>query len=163
MNHNDWLHWYGCFSEKWGDDLVPESFEHPAKVQPGLSRRIYAHAITRGYIKQGDVVLDPFCGVGCFARHALPHGINFFGVELESKHAAVAYRNFRRWNFQGGWFDHWGWANVIQGDSRSLPARRVDAVVSSPPYADTVNASGEGPGGAGRLAEREKIEADLET
>jgi tRNA G10 N-methylase Trm11 len=78
--------WYGCYKRGWGELMAnPDAFAHPAKVSRGLARRIYEHGLEHDYFKRGDVVLDPFAGVGGFAFHAMRFGMHFIGVELEQR------------------------------------------------------------------------------
>ena len=56
--------WHGCYDDGWQGIIVPEAFSHPAKMACGLTRRIFKHALSEGWIKPGDVVVDPFGGIG---------------------------------------------------------------------------------------------------
>ena len=77
--------WRGLYREGWGKRLRPASFAHPAKNSYGLSMRIYEHALAKGWIELGGIVLDPFAGIGGFALEAMRHGLHFVGVELEQR------------------------------------------------------------------------------
>ena len=77
------MDWFGCYSSGWRNEIVPEAFSHPAKFARGLIRRIYEHALERGYLRESDTVLDPFGGIALGAADALANGLNFVGVELE--------------------------------------------------------------------------------
>lgn len=142
--------WFGLYAESWGDDLHPDAFSHPAKVQPALARRIYEHALDRGYLRPGDTVLDPFAGVAGFARHAMQYGLHYIGVELEPRFVELAARNIARWEAHGRWFVGPGTAVVLQGDSRRLAevVATAGALISSPPFgaAETRDRSSYQPG-----------------
>jgi len=75
--------WFKCYSGGWTNEIVPEAFSHPAKFARGLIRRIYEHALEQGYLREGDMILDPFDGIALGAADALANGLNFVGVELE--------------------------------------------------------------------------------
>ncbi len=77
--------WHKCHGEGWTGIITPESFAHPAKFSRALIRRIYSHAIKRGYIAPGAVCIDPFGGVALGALHAMQNGLHWVGVELEEK------------------------------------------------------------------------------
>lgn len=142
--------WYGCHASGWTDKiLLPDAFAHPAKVAFGLADRIYNHCLEMGYLGPGNVVLDPFFGVGGFAYHALLNGLNVVGVELEEKFANLARANLDRWSRdygagvavldslrERGTLPPYGQAIVLQGDSRYLAQvlREAGGVVSSPPF-----------------------------
>ena len=85
--------WHGCYSDGWKNEITPDAFAHPAKFSRALIRRIYRHALERGYLKPGDVVLDPFAGVALGARDAIQLGINWLGVELEEKFVELGNQN----------------------------------------------------------------------
>ena len=132
--------WHGCYRQGWGTFLPRDAFAHPAKGAYGLAERIYKHCIDAGYFKAGDIVLDPFGGIGGFAFHAMLNGLRWVGVELEEKFCRLGEANFafwkRRWGLEG--------AVMIQGDSRRLGEvlREAGALVSSPPWAAQMNEGG---------------------
>jgi hypothetical protein len=75
--------WHGLYRDGHGDSLSPESYAHPAKVSYALARKIYDHCCEEGWLSAGSVVLDPFAGIGGFAREAMRRGCIFIGIELE--------------------------------------------------------------------------------
>lgn len=133
--------WHGCFDDNWKNLLVPEAFAHPAKYARGLISRIYAHALTEGWLKPGDVVVDPFGGVCCGAYDAMLHGLHWRGCELEPRFVALGQQNLDLWQKRFGHVPDWGTAELVQGDSRQLASLlgQASSVVSSPPYADITN------------------------
>lgn len=144
------IDWYGLYKQQWKDDLVPAAYSHPAKFNRGLIRCIYQHMLKRGYIKPDDWVLDPFAGVACGAYDAILLGLHWRGVELEHGFAGIADDNIALWREKKRFFPHReeGTAVIYQGDSRDLRqglCSKFQALISSPPYEDTVK-SGEGPG-----------------
>ena len=142
--------WHGCYRGGWGRNLVPEAFAHPAKVAFGLSELIFAHMREERWIAPGSVILDPFAGIGGFALQAMLAGCEFIGVELEPKFVTLAEQNITLWNSRyAGRIPGWGSAVILQGDSRRLLAwqfagAKVDGCVSSPPYAGSLDAKGDG-------------------
>jgi len=143
--------WHGLYRERWGDDLVPDAYAHPAKFARALIRRIYKHLLLEGYIKPGDTVMDPFGGVALGALDAMRNGLHWWGNELEEKFVKLGNQNIILWNKRYGslWPDTWGSAVLTQGDSRELAGMRVEGVVSSPPYANRGLGDGDGPGASG--------------
>lgn len=134
--------WYNLYAEGWRNEIVPEAFGHPAKFSRGLIRRIYQHAIERGWLEAGDTVLDPFGGVALGALDAMRNGLRWTGIELEPRFCQLGQQNIDRWNarYARMWPDTWGTAMILQGDSRELASivGRADMVASSPPYASGV-------------------------
>jgi hypothetical protein len=53
--------------------LVAEAYSHPAKVSFALAERIYRHMLAEGWLSPGDVVLDPFGGIGGFLNGLVEH------------------------------------------------------------------------------------------
>lgn len=142
MNVVDWT---GCYDGSWRSaPLVPDAYAHPAKVSFNLAERIYRHMLAEGWLTPGDAVLDPFGGIGGFAFHAALYGMHWTGVELEQRFVDLGNQNLELWrNRYAPHFPGYGTARLLQGDSRRLVEVVTGAagVVSSPPYAATVNQS----------------------
>jgi SAM-dependent methyltransferase len=115
----------------------PESVQHPAKMLPAIVQ----HAV-QTYTRPGGLVLDPMCGIGTTLVEALHLGRAAVGVEYETRWAGLARENIALARAAG--FD--SEAQVYTGDARKLPTLlpdelqgRVDLVVTSPPYGDSVH------------------------
>lgn len=144
--------WKGCYPSDWRKIVVPDAMAHPAKFSSRLIRRIYEHLFDEGWVEMGDRILDPFGGVALGSLHAMEKGLAWTGVELEEKFVDLGMHNISHWNVRYKAMPHWsGLAVLLQGDSRELlkvigrwkvdsGQWAVDGVVSSPPYADSVNA-----------------------
>ena len=48
--------------------------------------------IVNTHTKEGDTIIDPFCGIGCTGAAALINGRNFIGMEYNESRAAVCER-----------------------------------------------------------------------
>jgi modification methylase len=142
---------------------VPESNRHPGKMLPALARRA-----VKEYSEQGDLVVDPMCGIGTTLVEASDLGRRAVGVELEARWARLARRNLDQ--LHAGRAAR-SLALVAEGDARELPrlltmqagglldgehngarpigSGAVDLVLTSPPYAcevaDVNEVSGPGP------------------
>ena len=130
--------WHGCYDDNWNDLIVDEAFAHPAKFAPGLIRRIYRHGFERGYWTEGDLIGDPFGGIGGGGIIGSGMGLRWFGVELEPKFHALAEKNFAKWKHIEPC------PRIVQGDSREF-AKLVGecaAIVTSPPFAQQVSGGG---------------------
>jgi hypothetical protein len=75
--------WIGCYEERWSDFITDEAYAHPAKFAHGLITRIFNEMLRNGMLKKGDVVVDPFGGVGCGGIVAASLGLQWVGCELE--------------------------------------------------------------------------------
>jgi modification methylase len=129
---------------------LPESNRHPAKMLPELARRVI-----ETYSDPGDLVVDPMCGIGTTLVEAAHLGRCAIGVEVAQRWAKLAEANLLHATSQGAS----GRGHVICGDAHelapllashprglpvtspshadvaALPYRRVDLVLTSPPYA----------------------------
>ena len=141
---NDDLIWRRCYDHGWNkNDLVAEAFSHPAKLAKGLGFRIVEHAMANGWIKAGDVCVDPFGGVATGALALMFAGVNYVGCELEPRFVVLAQQNIDLWQRKYGSKQGLGSAQILQGDSRKLSEiiAGADLVCSSPPYAGSEVAS----------------------
>jgi hypothetical protein len=105
----------------------------------GLTLKIFKHALGDGWIKTGDIVVDPFGGIGSTGIVGAHFGLQVICVELEQKFVDLARQNFELHKKSIEMFSHFGtplYPVIIQGDSRKLAEiiEGCDCVVSSPPY-----------------------------
>ena len=75
--------WKNCYEEGWQNVIVPEAFSHPAKMSYGLLKRILDHIKEQGWLKEGQVILDPFGGIGSTGILGAYEGYQVVCVELE--------------------------------------------------------------------------------
>jgi hypothetical protein len=131
--------WAKCYDDPWqaGTDIVRAAFAHPAKMAKGLLSRILTYGLGQGFWRPGEVLGDPFGGIGTTGIMAAYHGLRALLVELEPKFVALAAENFalhrRRWEALGV-----AAPVILQGDSRRFAelVGGVAGVLTSPPYAD---------------------------
>lgn len=105
---------------------------HPGKMPPALAARVITE-----YSREGDLVVDPMCGIGTTlveAARLRRHGV---GVEIEPRWLALAEANISQTLRPD---EHALRPRLHRGDARDLPvmlgplAGEVDLVVVSPPY-----------------------------
>ncbi len=92
--------------------------------------------LVRFFTKSGELVLDPFVGVGSTLKAAAVEGRKGIGVELNKKYVQLARQRLKvELNGEPSTCHD---QKVIQGDARrvipTLPAGSVKLVVTSPPY-----------------------------
>jgi len=133
--------WENCYDGGWKGWIVPEAFSHPAKFSRALIERICDHAMSEGWVKQRDWVIDPFAGVALGGLNAVSSGLNWVGIELEEKFVILGEQNIELWQHELEGWPNLGTARIIQGDSRNLKnvIEKADLVVSSPPYSDSID------------------------
>ncbi len=97
-------------------------FFHPSAMPAKLARCMVnlAQPVT------GDVVLDPFCGTGAMLIEAGLMGCRVVGLDVQWRMVRGSLRNLR----------HFGVAadGVLLADVRHVPVRKVDCIVTDPPY-----------------------------
>lgn len=114
MNELSILDWYGLYNESWRQDIVPDAYNHPAKVKRGLIRQIYRHGLERDYWRPGMVILDPFGGVAGTSLDAMLNGLTWIGIELEPRFVTLAQQNIDLWNGRyGPHFPKWGMSDML--------------------------------------------------
>ena len=67
-----------------------EKTEHPCQFPVGLIERLVL-----GMTNPGDIVFDPFMGVGSAGIAALAHGRKFIGAEIDSKYVKIARKRLK--------------------------------------------------------------------
>jgi DNA modification methylase len=92
--------------------------------------------LVRFFSKAGEMVLDPFVGVGSTLKAAAIEGRQGIGIELNKKYAQLASLRLEK-ELPPELADAHG-QRVIRGDARTviptLPLKSVKLVVTSPPY-----------------------------
>jgi DNA modification methylase len=109
--------------------------EHGATFSTALAERVI-----KMYTTSGDLVLDPFLGVGTTIIAATRLGRNGIGIELYKKFAEIAEEVIR-----GEPTDESLEQKIVCGDSRNLlnwiEPESVQLVFTSPPYANFIQRS----------------------
>lgn len=105
----------------------PERREHLA-ISPRLSKIM----INLAKIKEGQTMIDAFCGIGVILSEALLQGINVVGVDKDKDAISGANKNlewgkFSRENYK-----------IIHGDSRKIKFPKTHAMVSECDLGETI-------------------------
>jgi tRNA (guanine10-N2)-dimethyltransferase len=103
---------------------------HPGVLDPKLSRAF----VNLSRVNRGEIFLDPFCGTGGFLIEAALVGCDVCGMDLDIRMVPGAQRNLNHYGLE---------ANLIHGDARNLPIRRVDGIATDPPYGRGTSTKGE--------------------
>jgi len=97
-------------------------FFHPSAMQAKLARCM----VNLTKPKAKDLVLDPFCGTGSTLIEAALIGCRVLGVDIQRRMARGTIRNLAHFQIKP--------EGIIIADTRSLPIRKADCVVTDPPY-----------------------------
>jgi len=130
--------WTVLSKSVWNDVSSPREWyhlEHGATFSEAMAERVI-----KMYSKEGDLILDPFLGVGTTlvsARKLKRRGI---GVELYEKFVKIVKNIFAQQTITNTHFQE-----VIQGDCRELQEfvkpDSVQLMLTSPPYANFIHRS----------------------
>ncbi len=99
---------------------------HPAALRPKEARLL----INFARVKPGDLILDPFCGVGSILIEACLMGIRSIGIDINEDFVEGAKINLEHYCKNKNW-------EVYVGDATKLTKyikEKVDAIVTDPPY-----------------------------
>jgi tRNA (guanine10-N2)-dimethyltransferase len=97
-------------------------FFHPSAMQAKLARCM----VNLAQPKTGDLVLDPFCGTGTTLVEAALIRCRALGLDVQRRMARGTLRNMTHFNVKP--------EGVVVADARNLPLKKVDCVVTDPPY-----------------------------
>ena len=97
-------------------------FNLASTLKPKLARTL----VNLSRARPGSILLDPFSGAGAILIEAEILGVNTIGCELFKKHVYGSKENMNWINFKP--------IALIRCDSTYLPIRRVDEIVTDPPY-----------------------------
>lgn len=91
-----------------------------------ISPRMAKILINLAQAKEGEILLDPFCGVGVVLQEALLQKIKVVGIDVDKKAIAGAKQNLEWFKF-----DKLNY-KLINGDSSNIRISKVDCVATEP-------------------------------
>lgn len=95
-----------------------------------ISPRLSKILINLSQAKPGQLLLDPFCGIGSILIEGVMKGINVYGIDKDKKAIESAKRNLK-------WIENEyeieGTYKLFNADSRNMPNLRVDAIATETP------------------------------
>ena len=97
-------------------------FFHPTSMHPKLARVL----VNLARVKEGDVLLDPFCGTGGILIEAGLIGLEIKGSDIDERMVKGCEKNLESLNLKG---------ELNKADALRLDSGEVDAIVTDPPYA----------------------------
>ncbi|MGQ9718408.1 MAG: DNA methyltransferase [Nitrososphaerales archaeon] len=105
-------------------------FFHPSALYPKFARGL----VNLSRIKEGEVLLDPFCGTGSILMEATLIGANVIGIDVSMKMCRGALNNLRYYAL--------GSLGIVNSDAMLLSVRRVDAIATDIPYGRCASSRG---------------------
>lgn len=109
-------------------ELDPKIEEHPATYSPTMIEQFVGF-----FTKEGEKVLDPFCGIGSTLEACKRIGRIGYGIELNKKYFNLCLK--RAPEFKKNIF------NENSSNLKKLKLPKIDFCISSPPYWDILNRS----------------------
>lgn len=97
-------------------------FFHPSAMPPKLARCM----VNLAKPEKGETVFDPFCGTGSTLIEAALMGFKVLGLDAQRHMARGSLKNLAHFGIKP--------EGIIVADAREPPVRRVDCVVTDPPY-----------------------------
>ena len=97
-------------------------FFHPSAMSAKLSRCM----VNLTEAREGELLLDPFCGTGGMLTEAALIGCRIVGLDVQPRMIRGTRRNMTQFRTEA--------EGLIVGDVRKLPLSRVDRVATDPPY-----------------------------
>ena len=130
--------WHECYEQQLTDVIVPEAFAHPAKMSWRLAQRIMTHLAEWCPGDARDrVIVDPMAGIGTVGLAAAYAGYPAILGELEAHFASLCRQNIAMHAARLQALDK-PIPMIVRHDARQLPLYDAAAIVSSPPYAATI-------------------------
>ncbi|MBR5504275.1 MAG: TIGR01177 family methyltransferase [Methanobrevibacter sp.] len=125
-------------NKKYFEDMKPHKrpFFHPGCMSPKLARCM----VNLSRVKEGDLVLDPFCGTGGILIEAGLIGAKVVGCDID-------------WRMKKGTATNLEYAGITDYQTHVVDIREMemyeeaDAVVTDPPYGISTTTCGEGASG----------------
>ena len=106
-------------------------FFYPGSMSPKLARGM----CNLSRVKDGSIVLDPFCGTGGILIEAGIIGAKVVGIDIDEKMVEGTQKNLE--------YCHIKDYHVFQGDARNIELPfKVDAIVTDPPYGISASTAG---------------------
>ena len=95
---------------------------HPCGLDPKFSRLM----VNIARIKRGSILYDPHCGIGSILIEAGLVGYRVIGSDISWKMINGSRINLKHFRIHK--------SEIFRADSRSLPFKNIDHIVSDPPY-----------------------------
>lgn len=143
MNNLSGKEWLQNSFSIWRD--ISKTSEERATKHPALFPEQLVEKLIKIYTKnEGEIILDPFSGIGSTVKAAYRTGRQGIGVELNKDFCKIAKSRIK--SIQGELFEsvtNKFEPEIINGDSKNLlkyvKPNSVDLVVTSPPYWNILN------------------------
>lgn len=112
------------------EEIKKRDMEKPARREElAISPRLAKILINLSQVREGELLVDPFCGIGVIVQEASLRGINCFGIDRDKYAISGAKKNL-------GWlaknFTLKGRVRFHVGDSAQMPNIKINGVATEP-------------------------------
>jgi len=114
----------------------------PVQTPVGMHPRLARLMVNLAHVREGDVVVDPFCGTGGILLEASEMGMHAIGIDIQEKMVLASRKNLAHYGLKGV---------VTHGDATrmihtltGIGVTHVDAIVSDLPYGRSSTLAGKG-------------------
>ncbi|MEM4251073.1 MAG: THUMP domain-containing protein [Candidatus Bathyarchaeia archaeon] len=106
---------------------------HPSTMKPRLARCL----VNLSRPRRGEILLDPFCGVGGLLVEAVTVGCRVVGYDLDPRMVSKTIRNLRKVGVEP--------EGVLVADARAIPCSTIRSISTDPPYGRGASTMGSNP------------------
>lgn len=118
------------------EEVKKRDMEKPARREElAISPRLAKILINLSQVREGELLVDPFCGIGVIVQEAILKGINCFGVDKDRYAITGAKKNID-WLSKN--FKLRGHARFHVGDSAQMPDVKINGVATEPALGELV-------------------------
>ena len=115
------------------EELEKRDMEKPVRRENlAISPRLSKIMINLSKLKEGDKLLDPFCGIGVILEEALLQKIKVVGVDIDSDAIEGAKKNLEWFKFSPSNY------NLINFDSTKVNLSDIQGIVTEPDLGETL-------------------------
>ena len=115
------------------DAIEKRDMEKPVRRESlSISPRLAKIMINLSKVKEDEMLVDAFCGVGVILQEALLQGIRVVGIDLDEKAISGANENMKHFNFPRGNY------MLLKGDSGRIEIENIQSLVSEPDFGETL-------------------------
>ncbi len=119
---------FGRIIEKYNYDAVEKrDMGKPVRrSELSISPRLAKILINLSQVREGEILLDPFCGIGVVLQEALLQKIKVIGIDNDKNAISNARINLKWFNFSEQDY------KLIHGDSVRVGIQKVDSIATEP-------------------------------
>ncbi|WP_292460510.1 THUMP domain-containing protein, partial [Methanothermococcus sp.] len=116
------------------------AYFHPGCIIPKLARCM----VNLARLKEGNILLDPFCGTGGFLIEGGFIGCKLIGSDIDNRMVEGTILNLKSYNLMDKVIAVKRWdAEDIKNYLNLLNIKRIDAIITDPPYGISTSAKGD--------------------